>query len=73
MTKRIRSPDGDDYHLGNMDQSTGGAPVVLEPDVFDRFMESCQQDDAPNPALKRAANLAKERGIGSQKADLSQK
>jgi hypothetical protein len=35
--------------------------------VFDRFMESCQRGDAPNPALKRAAILTKERGIGSQK------
>ena len=67
MTKRTRSPDGGDHRLGNMDQSTGGASVVLEPDVFDRFMESCQRGDAPNPALKRAAILTKERGIGSQK------
>lgn len=67
MTKRIRSPDGDDYHLGNMDQSTGGAPVVLEPDVFDRLMESCQRSDAPNPALKRAAILAKEEKLNRRK------
>ena len=73
MTMRKRSLDGDDHHLGNMGQPTGGASAVLEPDVFDRFMESCQRGDEPNPALKRAANLAKERGIGSQKADLSQK
>ena len=66
MTKRARSPDGDDHHLGNMDQSTGGASVVLEPDVFDRFMESCQRGDGPNTALKRAVILAHEREIRSQ-------
>ncbi len=64
MTKRTRSEDGDDHHLSNTDQSTDGASIVLESDVFDRFMESCQRGDAPNPALKRAAILVKERGIG---------
>lgn len=65
MTKHMRSQE--DHPLGNTDQSMGRASIVLEPDTFERFMESCRRGDTPNPALKRAAILAKERGIGSQK------
>lgn len=39
------------------------ASMVLEPDVFDRFMTACEKATPPNPALKRAAKLARERGI----------
>jgi len=37
--------------------------MVLEPDVFDRFMAACEKAAPPNAALKRAAELARERGI----------
>jgi len=34
-----------------------------EADVFDRFMAACEKAAPPNAALKRAAELARERGI----------
>ncbi len=37
--------------------------MTLEPDVFDRFMMACEKVTPPNAALKRAAKLARERGI----------
>lgn len=42
---------------------TENASMVLEPDVFDRFMAACEKVTPPNAALQRAAKLASERGI----------
>jgi len=38
MTKRMRSQECD--QLVNTDQSMGRASIILEPDTFERFMES---------------------------------
>ena len=39
------------------------ASMVLEPDVFDRFMAACKKATPPNAALRKAAKLTRERGI----------
>lgn len=74
MTKRTRhTQPQDNDRPGNGERSSSGASVVLEPEVFDRFIKSCHQGGAPNPALKRAATLANEKGIGLQRADYPKK
>lgn len=42
---------------------TENTSMVLEPDVFDRFMAACEKVTPPNAALQKAARLARERGI----------
>ena len=42
---------------------TENASMVIEPDVFDRFMAACDKATPPNAALQKSAKLARERGI----------
>ena len=37
--------------------------MVIEDDVFDRFLTACEKTKRPNQALLDAANLTKESGI----------
>jgi uncharacterized protein (DUF1778 family) len=37
--------------------------IVVENDVFDRFMSACKSAEAPNQKLREARDYAKERGI----------
>lgn len=37
--------------------------VVVENDIFDRFMKACEQTAKPNKTLKDAANFTKVHGI----------
>jgi len=37
--------------------------MVIEDDIFDRFMIACEKTERPNQALLDAANLTKESGI----------
>lgn len=43
---------------------TENASMVLKPDVFDQFMAACEKATPPNAALRKAAKLTRERGIG---------
>ena len=37
--------------------------IVVQDDVFDRFMDACEAADAPNQKLRDARDIANERGI----------
>lgn len=37
--------------------------IVVEDDIFDRFLNACEETSKPNQALGDAANLTKELGI----------
>ncbi|MES9991993.1 MAG: DUF1778 domain-containing protein [Candidatus Thiodiazotropha sp.] len=37
--------------------------IVVEDDVFDRFMNACEAAEAPDQKLREARDYAKERGI----------
>ena len=37
--------------------------MVLDDDIFDRFLLACEEAEAPNQALKDAVAFAKEQGV----------
>lgn len=37
--------------------------IIVEDNVFDKFVSACEKAQAPNKALRNAANLTKDSGI----------